>query len=204
MVRSSVKAVRHAHLARLIADWLNHCAPIVLAALAACTPTFSQADEQLIMEYRVKAAFLYNISRFVDWPEGIRQPDRLTICMLGINPFGDALDSIAGKAVHEDQLDILHLPGTAVTGECRIVFISNSESDRIGSILAPLEDRPVLTVSDSAAFAEEGGMIRLKLVNSKVRFDINIEAAHRAGLNISSKLLSLATIVRDGNSGEAQ
>lgn len=196
--------MRHAHRARLIADWLRHCAPIVLAALVACAPACSQADEQLATEYRIKAAFLYNFSRFVNWPEEIQQPGRFTICVLGIDPFGDALDSLAGKAVHDSQLDILHLPGTAVAGECRIVFVSDSESDRIDSILAPLEGRAVLTVSDCAAFAEKGGMIRLKLVNNKVRFDINIDAAQRAGLNISSKLLSLATIVRDETPGEVQ
>lgn len=194
----------HTHLTRLIAYWLNHCTPIMLAALAACTPAFSQADEQLVTEHRIKAAFLYNFSRFIDWPEELQHPDRFTICVLGIDPFGDAIDSLAGKAVHNRKLDILRLPGRAVAGECRIVYISDSESDRIDSILAPLEDRPVLTVSDSTAFAEKGGMIRLKLVNNKVRFDINIDAAQRAGLNISSKLLSLATIVRDKNPEEVQ
>jgi hypothetical protein len=170
----------------------------------ACIPVFGQAEEQLVTEYRIKAAFLYNFSRFVSWPEEIRQTDRFTICVLGIDPFGNALDSLAGKAVHDSQLDILHLPGTDVAGECRVVFVSDSETDRIDSILAPLEDRPVLTVSDSAAFAEKGGMIGLRLANNKVRFDINIDAAQRAGLNISSKLLSLATIVGDATRGEAQ
>jgi hypothetical protein len=204
MLRSPGKTVCHAHLTRLIAGWLNRCAPIVLAALMAGTPTCSQADDRLVTEYRIKAAFLYNFSRFVDWPEVIQQPDRFTICVLGSDPFGNAIDSLAGKAVHGKQLDILRLPGKAVAGECRVVYISDSESGRIDSILASLGNRPVLTVSDSAAFTGKGGMIRLKLVNNKVRFDINIDAAQRAGLTISSKLLSLATIVRDTTTVEAQ
>jgi hypothetical protein len=194
----------HAHLARLITGWLNNCAPIVLTALMACTPVFSQADDQLVTEYRIKAAFLYNFSRFVEWPEEIQQSDRFTVCVLGIDPFGDVIDSLAGKAVHDKQLVILRLTGRAVAGECRVVYISDSESGRINSILASLENRPVLTVSDSAAFAEKGGMIRLKLVDKKVRFDINNDAAQRAGLNISSKLLELATIVRNTKQGKAQ
>ena len=204
MIRPPGKTVRHAHLARLIAGWLANCVPVLLAALMVCAPVFSQADDKLVTEYRIKAAFLYNFSRFVDWPDDIPQTDRFTICILGIDPYGDVLDGLAGKAVHGNPLDILRLPGKAVAEECRVVYISGSASRRINSILASLGNRPVLTVSDSAAFAEKGGMIRLKLVDNKVRFDINIDAAQRAGLNISSKLLSLATIVSDSKHSKAQ
>ncbi|MFV1972985.1 MAG: YfiR family protein [Thiohalobacterales bacterium] len=197
MLRSPGKTACRAHGARLITGWHNFCASIALAALMTCTPAFSMADDQQVTEYRIKAAFLYNFTRFVNWPADIAQPDRFTICILGADPFGEAIDSLAGKAINGKQMDILRLPGSHVPGECRVVYISNSESGHLDSILAPLGARPVLTVSDSPAFAEQGGIIRLKLVDMKVRFDINIDAARRAGLNISSKLLSLATIVRD-------
>jgi len=186
-----------AHLAGRLSGRLGRGLPVVLAALLLCAPAFTQADDQQVTEYRIKAAFLYNFSRFIEWPDETGESGQFTICVLGVDPFGTAIDNLAGKNVHGSTLDIRRLSTTAGMNDCRILYISKSESDRIGSILAPLQTRPVLTVSDTADFAEQGGIIRLKLVDKKVRFDINIDAAQRSGLNISSKLLSLATIVRD-------
>jgi len=169
-----------------------------------CASTFSEADDQQVTEHRIKAAFLYNFSRFVDWPVDIPYPNRFTICVLGTDPIGDVIDSLSGKIVHGNKLEILRLPGTEVAEACRVAYISKSESERIASILASLYKRPVLTVSDIPDFARQGGIIRLKLVDKKVRFDINIDAAKRAGLSISSKLLSLATIVRDTDPDDGQ
>jgi hypothetical protein len=204
MVRSTGKPVHHAHLTSLIAGWFSHCVPIALAALLYCAPLFSKADDQLVTEYRIKAAFLYNFSRFVDWPDSIIQTGRFTICVLGVDHFGDALDNLMGKRVQDSTLHIRRLHAAADMDDCRMVYVSVSESDRVHDILASLEAQPILTVSDTADFAEQGGIIRLKLVDKKVRFDINIDAAQRAGLNISSKLLSLATIVRDTDTGNAR
>ncbi len=184
--------------------WLDHYFSTALAALLVCMPAFCMADDRQVTEYRIKAAFLYNVTRFVDWPADEAHPDRFTICVLGTVPFAEALDSLAGKAFNGHQLDIMQLTGPVVCGNCRVVFISDSESGRIDSILASLESHPVLTVSDSATFAEKGGIIRLKQSGMNVRFDINIDAARHAGLNISSKLLSLATIVRDEDPGGVQ
>jgi hypothetical protein len=197
MVRSSGKPAHHANLTSLTAGWFNHCVPIALAALLYCAPLFSKADDQLVTEYRIKAAFLYNFSRFIGWPDAITQTGRFTICVLGVDPFGDALDTLAGKRIQDSTLDIRRLPAAADMDDCRLAYISESESDRVVDILASVGARPILTVSDTADFAERGGIIRLKLVDKKVRFDINTDAAQRAGLSISSKLLSLATIVRD-------
>ena len=181
----------HAHLARLITGWLNNCAPIVLTALMACTPVFSQADDQLVTEYRIKAAFLYNFSRFVVWPRAaLRDRTEFSLCTLGNTLFEEQLDTLNGKTVHSKTLVIKRFSKPEDILDCQLVFIG--QTDRFDETLWMLKEQPVLTVSDTPAFTEKGGMIQFKLVDNKIRFRINADAAGTAGLTISSKLLSLA------------
>ena len=181
----------------------NHLAQVIgqaalLFAFLCCLPVSSKADEQLVTEYQIKADFLYNFTRFVNWPDNTTQPENnFTLCVLGDDTFGESLDLLAGRNVQGQVLNVRRLSAQPVTDSCRVLYISQSDSYRMADILATLSGKPVLTVSDTREFARQGGMIRLKLVENKVRFDINIDAVERAGLNISSKLLSLATIVKD-------
>lgn len=176
---------------------------MLLAALLFCTPAFSMAEE-LASEYQVKAAFLYNFSRFTSWPEeAATGAAGFHICLAGSDPFGGALESLTGKMVRNRPL-VIHRAGTAtLTEDCQMVFVSNSEAGRIDELLAGLRHKPVLTVSDADDFTRQGGIIQLRLVDRKIRFEINVDAAERAGLNISSKLLSLATVVHDEKAGMA-
>lgn len=176
---------------------------MLLASLLFCTHAFSMAEEQA-SEYEVKAAFLYNFSRFTIWPD--KSPADTAdfhICLAGSDPFGDALESLTGKMVRNRPL-VIHRAGSApLTEACQMVFVSQSEAGRIDELLSGLRHKPVLTVSDADNFARQGGIIQLKLVDRKIRFEINVDAADRAGLNISSKLLSLATIVHEAKTGMA-
>lgn len=171
-----------------------------LAALLFCTPALSHADDTRASENRIKAAFLYNFTRFTNWPdENIADSTGFNLCVIGENPFGDALDSLAGKTVRNRSL-VIHTADQVENGKsCHLVFIGTSEPVQTTAILASLMDSPVLTVSDSEGFTKLGGIIELKLVERKVHFEINIDAVERAGLVISSKLLNLATIVHDNN-----
>jgi hypothetical protein len=153
---------------------------------------------QTANEYEVKAAFLYKFASFVEWPsESGNEP--LCIAVVGQDPFGAALDQVVkGKSINGRAFLIKRFkPGQDAAG-CHIVFISASERSRVPSVLDRLHGVSALTVSDIPGFCQAGGMINFELVDQKVRFEINPQAAERAGLKLSSKLLSVAKIVREG------
>jgi hypothetical protein len=167
---------------------------MVLALFLSC-PAAATAEE-VITEYQVKAAFLYNFSHFVSWPAPSENTFRL--CVIGKNPFGKSLDSLIGKPVHNGILVVEQHSSLEKIHECQLVYISYSLKSRLDIMLAELADRPILTVSDIDSFTDAGGIIELRLSDNKVRFEINATAADKAGLSISSKLLSLATRVKTG------
>ncbi len=151
-------------------------------------------------EYVVKSAFLYHFATFVEWPAGAPSASapELTICVLGDDPFGETLDqTVAGKTIGARPLAIKRISRAAEAAECAVVFVGAGEGLRLPSLFADLRRLPVLTVGDVEGFAEAGGMIGMFVENNRVRFEINLGAADRARLKISSKLLSLARIVGD-------
>jgi len=173
----------------------THCMQRIMAALLMLTllstPATGTADEAQRTEYRIKTAFLYNFSRFVVWPEATLQGrSKFSLCTLGSTLFGEQLDTLTGKTVHGKTLVVKRFDRPEDILDCQLVFIG--QSDELGETIWILKERPVLTVSDAAAFTEKGGMIQFKVVDNKIRFRINVDAARAAGLTISSKLLSLA------------
>ena len=177
---------------------LKFALPVMLVMLLSCVSAFSLADEHQTTEYKVKAAFLYNFSRFITWPEHASRDDgKFNLCILGGDPFGELLDALGGKSVQNNSLEIKRLDNLDQSHVCQIIFVSQTGASDIENIMSTLKDLPALTVSDIEGFTARGGIIEFKLVDKKVRFNINIDAANHAGLTISSKLLSLATVVRD-------
>ncbi len=168
-----------------------------LALLLVWLPVTSPADESLQTEYRVKAAFLYNFARFTTWPE--LPAGEFTLCVLGSDALGEQLDTLLDKTVHERQLRVIHLNSTTRLDQCQLVFVGRSYAHKLRTVMSALRDRPVLTVSEIDDFISSGGMIGFRLIDNKVRFEINTAAASSAGLSISSKLLTLATTIRSGN-----
>jgi len=168
-------------------------APLLLALLLVTgAATGARADEA--SEYQVKAAFLYNFAKFVEWPDrAFSGPDApFVIGVLGDDPFGDALDSIKGKTVKEHTVVVKRMSGISDAGSCQVLFISSSEEGRLEEIISTLGQGPVLLVGDMDRFARRGGMIKFLVENNKIAFEINAEAAKQAGLTISSQLLKLA------------
>jgi hypothetical protein len=164
--------------------------PLLLALLLAVP---ALAGAQTAAEYDVKAAFLYNFAKFVDWPPAaFPDPNNLKICVLGDDPFGKSLRSVAGEQVGNHKLTVMQTDSLSRPAGCQILFISRSERDKLPQILAAIKDAPVLTVGDTNGFADHGVIINFVLEGSKVRFEINTESADRAGIKISSKLLQLA------------
>ena len=151
-----------------------------------------------LTEYEAKAGFLYHFGWFVEWPATTDQgrAPAFTIGVLGAPPLGGVLDDIMrGKSIGERPVVIQYYQRVEEAVSCHILFISASEEMWLPAILSGLGEASVLTVSDMERFTERGGMISLRLVDQKVRFDINMDAAERAGLKLSSQLLRLARVI---------
>ena len=158
-----------------------------------------QAQHLKAAEYEVKAAYLYNFSRFVEWPAKVTQAqsDSFTICVLGQNPFGSALvATVANETITGQSVIAKQIPAAPDAVNCRVLFISSSEEGQLKQILASLGSASVLTVSDLPQFTDRGGMVQFLLENGKVRFEVNLAPAQRAGLTLSSELLKVAVNVR--------
>lgn len=146
-------------------------------------------------EYRVKGAFLLNFAKFVEWPAQAFKGtgDSIAICVLGASPFTPALDLAAHEVVVKNRpVTIRQIPDPLLARQCQIVFVSVSERKRVQSLLDALQGGSVLTVGESEGFIVSGGVIEFRVEDSRVRMEISAEAAKKAGLRISAKLLSLA------------
>ena len=175
--------------------------PSLLIFLFLCAPVLAQ---DALSEYQVKAAYLFNFLKFVEWPnESFADPlAPIEIGVVGEDPFGNALPQVVtGKTVQGRDLVIrIYRIGEDFRG-AHILFISASERKRLPMILSSLRGSSVLTVADTEGFLDAGGMIQFLNENGRVRFAINVDATGRAKLKMSSKLLSLAKVV-GGNGKE--
>ena len=169
---------------------------ILLGCLLFFPYPLARADMPVAQEYAVKAAFLYNFAKFVDWPDDVYQDgETFNICVVGENPFGSSLAALQGKKVKGRSLKVHVTPDLTTVQTCHILFVSQSEQDRLEAIMKGVSARGVLLVSDVEQFARRGGMIQLYMEQRKVRFTVNLDATKNAELKISSKLLRLAQIV---------
>lgn len=154
-------------------------------------------------EYQVKAVFVYNFSHFVEWPaQSFSLTDQpFVIGIVGDDPFGSRLEeAIRGERINQHPLVVKRFRDWSEIGDCQILFIDRSLAGRLDQILAALDHRSVLTVSELAGAAERGVMIQFTMRDNHVRLRINPGSAHAVGLVISSQLLRLADIVQgEGN-----
>jgi hypothetical protein len=171
---------------------------VATAALFFCGTVAGQQQEGSAGEYQVKAAFLFDFAQFVEWPPGTFSDAGapLTYCTLGGDPFGGALDeSLAGKTIGGHPLRVKHLKELKEARTCQILFLSADESRLRALPMGDLAGTGVLTVGEAAHFARDGGVIGFCREQNKIRFEINLDAAERAKLKISAKLLVLAKSV---------
>lgn len=146
-------------------------------------------------EVQVKAAFVLNFARFVEWPAETVVPTNrpLVIGILGKDPFGKIMDdTVAGKTVDQRSISLRRGTSLREVEPCDVLFVAGSERDRLGGIIQRVKSKPLLTVSDIDGFIDKGGVIGLKRRQDTIRFDINLQAAESARLKVSSKLLKLA------------
>jgi hypothetical protein len=159
---------------------------------------------QDVSEYKVKAAYLLNFAKFVNWPQKIYDDDNgdVVIGILGDDPFGGAIDDMAkGKAVGQHSVLIRRFESFDESNagklrKCHILFICYSEKDDLPRILRALKDAPVLTVSEIERFPAKGGMILFDQEGQRITLAINKTAAEKSGLTLSSQLLQVAQIYK--------
>ena len=169
--------------------------PLLLLGAPLCLSALDPAFD----EYQIKAAFLYNFAKFVEWPAGTfaNAAEPIGICIAGPNPFGSALEEmVQGKKAGDRAFVVRRLADPQNTDKCQILFIGAVEWKRIRATPGALPKRGVLTVGETDDFTTLGGIIAFKLDGARVRFLIAAETADSAKLRISAKLLSLAEIVR--------
>jgi hypothetical protein len=161
-------------------------------------PGASDAVPAETTEPEVKTAFVFNFIKFVDWssnaaPQG--EP-MITLCILGQDPLGETLPSLAGKVAQGRKLSVRQIAKPGQTDGCQVLYICKSEKDQMGNVLKGMKPG-VLTIGDMKNFAHSGGAINFVMEEKKVSFEINVDSVERAGMKISSQLLKLAKIVKD-------
>jgi len=160
-----------------------------IAAVGAQTPTAS--------DVAVKAAFLYNFVKFAEWP-ALAASAPISVCVVGDEAIATALDeTMHGKNISGHALEIWRPQDSATWRTCSLLFVADVETRRFIGGLSGIRTLPVLTVSDGKGFAQAGGIIELYVENGRMRFAINVDAAERSGLHLSSRLLGLAKVIRD-------
>jgi hypothetical protein len=170
----------------------------VLGASSACLPT-SLVDAQERSEYEVKAAVLYKIAKFIDWPSATfssEAPQVFALCVVGAEDVARAFSSLESKPLQRRSLSIRHLRGdTQDLRQCHAVFFARDTDQDIDYALRGLNQWPILTVGETDDFSARGGVLTLMTTNDKIRFKVNLPASKRARLVVSSQLLQLATVV---------
>ncbi|MBI1951519.1 MAG: YfiR family protein [Acidobacteria bacterium] len=175
---------------------------VVCAALLAApsgSPS-AQPEPPPLFDQEVKASFVYTVAKFVDWPEeAFGAPAApMVFAILGDDLIGDALQRVVeGKSVNGHPVTVVRAASLDNLAGCHVLFLGRSESPRLREILRHLQGANVLTVSEAERFALDGGVMGLTLDQNMVRFEVNVDAASRSRLAISSKILKLGKVIRD-------
>ena len=141
---------------------------------------------------------MLNFVTFIEWPESSSDDDTFVIGVLGADPFADVLDAmVAGEQAGGRRIIVRRFASAKAAAESKMVFLSASDPAGLDGALQELKGHPVLTVSETRDFARRGGMIQFRLVDKRVRFEVNVGASRRAGLSVSSHLLRLAMKVHE-------
>jgi len=182
--------VSHDHAFRL-PKWL------VLLTFLFCTSTHPLCAQRDTEEYRIKAAFIFHFAQLIEWPDaGLPDPQVLWFCTQGDDPFQGELDRmVTGKQIGSRTIRVRHLKRGADVRSCQLLFIADGNAKETAALLQQLGNAPLVTVGDSDNFVQRGGMIGFCMDDNKVRFEINLHAAERAQVAISSRLLALAKTI---------
>ncbi len=154
----------------------------------------SAAHANDLPEYRLKAAFIYNFMLYTEWPAA--SAATLTLCIYGKDPFGSEIDGLQNKSVAGRSILVQRKAAGESLKNCQAVFISSAQADSLPRLLDSLKGQATLTLADSPGAMQQGVALNMAVGQGKVSFEANLQAARAAGLNLSSKLLRLATEVQ--------
>jgi hypothetical protein len=169
----------------------------IIFMIMACSAFSVFAQAPISKEYQVKAAFLLNFTRFIEWPPSSFPSDQapIIIGILGVNPFGSYLNEIVtDEKIGTHPLIVQQYKSINDLKSCHILFINKLETEYLAQVAGILKGKDILTVSDAPDFLRQGGMILFFTRNNKIQFQINLDAVKATKLDISSKLLRLAEI----------
>lgn len=172
--------------------WFCQWGLIVLLVLGIGTTSLANSAP----EHQVKVAFIYNFTKFIQWPPvgGPPPTDPIQLCVVGKKPLED-IEKLEGRVTFGRPIVVRMDAPEKEWAKCDILYIADSEASRAHEILAKVVTSPVLTISDMPDFADKGGIIGLRIHEGRVRFDINLATARRNEMHISSQLLGLAVRV---------
>ncbi|TKB25514.1 YfiR family protein [Desulfopila sp. IMCC35006] len=170
--------------------------PVILALLYGVAAIAANTETEGL-EYKLKAAFLLNFSKFTTWPKEAFSEAGQTFdfCIIGKDPFGKALDGLESKKVGGRNVRLHHAGSTADAKTCHVMFISKSEQSHLAQLLQAVVGRPVLTVSDIEGFSRQGGILEFVTKDGRLSFVANNQQALHSGLQINASLLNLAAEV---------
>lgn len=174
---------------------------IIIACLLVVFSTINAFPQSIVgTEYEVKAAFLYNVAKFVEWPHDSfnDEEDLLILCVQSNNPETDVFSSLNNKKVAGRKIMVIKCEDTEQIEKCHILFIDSKERSFIKKSLKSVKDMSILTVGHYRDFEYEGGIINFFTEQGRLRFEVNLEAAKRVGLKLGSQLLMSAEIFNQG------
>jgi hypothetical protein len=174
---------------------------VIFAAAFAASAGSASAQAGQAGEYDLKAAFLLNFAKYVEWPASATRTS-FVVGVVGADPFGGALEKIEGKPVRGLTVAVKKFKTVAAVADCDLLFVPIGESTKLSEILAGVRGKNVLLVGESSGFATGGGGVNFVVEDKKLRFEINQDAAADAGLKISSQLLKLARVVKPAKEPE--
>ena len=177
----------------------KHCASYLMAVLTFMSltwnaPVFADTNK----EYQLKAAYMLNFARFIYWPDDAFSTtlENFNICVFGENPFGNSLDRLSSKKIHNKTIKIIYTKTLQEAESCHIVYFSKTEETTYEQTINQLPQFIKLTVSDIKGFSERGGMIEFIRVKNKIKFEINVDQSAKSGIKYRSQLLEVAEQLR--------
>lgn len=173
---------------------------MILLVLFCWTGVSERAAGETLSENEVKAAYLFNFSKFVEWPEHAfaSKSSPIVICILGDDPFGDILSGFESKRIQNRPISVVRTKNQDQVKSSHILYICDSEKKDLSGILAKVAGKACFTVSSVNDFASMGGMIGFVRKGNNIRFEANLDAIRHGELVVSSRLLNLAQIVKKG------
>ena len=183
LLRRSDTFVKRSFYHFLFALYLGFCLPV----------SHSVAMADSMVEYQVKAAFIYNFMAFTHWPDSTGQT--INLCIYGEDYFGKEIDKLQNRPINNRHIKVTRIADLDQLKACQAIFFSKSVSSQLSSILNDLQNEPILTLADSPNATAQGIAINMSLINEKIVFEINLTKVRASGLDISSKLLQLAVKV---------